>query len=337
MSMALDSTVDLFASYAQLWAMTTAIDLLMQPYLIPSASWSYVLSLLLGLTLLLPMKLTLGAAVATRLAMTAIRMPYVFDSCLWAAQTDLVLLVAMLLVPRRSVSPCTAWVIRCQLGVFYLAAGFWKLTDAFLSATTSCAPIFSLSLASYLPEILRPPWLVRLLAAVSPSVTIATEMSIGLLLLSPNRRARRLGVLVCALLHLGISVTPFPNQIATFSILCLSRMANVIQPSWAAAQAEAISATPTTVQGVVYRAIAVACVSASAGLSSNPAVKVDWAVVYYVFLCFLVGRALHIDRLTSVYLNHVQFHADLDAYTSGVPIPRLRVWMNAAATACGWL
>ena len=335
--MAVDSSVDLFASYAQLWSTTTFVDLLMQPYLIPSAIWSYVLSLLLGLTLLLPMKITFGAAVVTRLAMTLVRMPYVFDSCLWTAQTDFVLLLAMLLVPRRSVSPCTTWVIRCQLGLFYLAAGFWKLTHAFLSTATSCAPIFSLSLASYLPEVLRPPWLMRQLAAVSPSVTIATEMSIGLLLLSPSRTARRLGVLMCALLHLGICLTPYPNQIATFSILCLSRMANVIQPSWAAAQAEAISATPTTVQGVVYRAIAVACVSASAGLSSNPAVKVDWAVVYYVFLCFLVGRALHIDRSSSVYLGHLQFHADLDAYTMGVPVPGLRIWTHAAATAAGWL
>ena len=335
MSDAIDTAIDLFASFAQLWAVVEVTLTFMQPNYVPDGTYAAAAWLpLVTLTCLLPSKRTFGAALALHIYLIACKMPCIFDSAHWAMQTDAVLLAAILLVPRRAVVPAVEWVVRTQMGLFYIAAGFWKINTSFLDRTVSCAPIFTLSLAAYLPEGTLPPPLVHALAVGAPWMTIVGEMAIGALLLLPFRAARRMGVLLCAVLHLGITLTPFPNQIASFSAFGLSRMFYVLAPSWAAAQAEATSVPsvlPSTGAGLAYRAVAVACTAASARLTSTPGVSIDWAIVLYVGLLFIVARALVIDcRSAKCFLPYgEQF--------SGLPLPRERRYLNALSVAVGVL
>jgi len=327
---AIDSAVDLFASLAQLWAVVELTLMHVQPGYVPAGQWLSAWAPALVLTLVMPSKLTFGSAVAMHVAMNYSKLPYLFDSGYWSLQTDAVLLAAMLLVPRRNVVPSIEWIITAQMGMFYLAAGFWKINSSFLDPTVSCAPIFPLSLATYLPEAATPPWLLSHLATSASHVTIIGEMLIGICLLIPYRASRRLGVLLCAMLHLGIVLTPFPNQIASFSIFGLSRMFYVLAPSWAAAQAEVL-VVPTTKSGGAYRAIAAVCVASSTALTTTPGLAVDWAIPVYVMLCFVCLRALIIDRRSSDW-----FLTFGDAFHS-MPLSRARQCLNAAAAAIGRL
>ena len=250
MADAIDTAVDLFATYSQLWVAVEAIVSYMNPNSVPtSGEWLSVWTPLLVLTLIMPSKLAFGSAIAVRIAMHASKAPELFDSTYWGVQTDLILLGAIVLMPRRQVIPTVEWVTRTQMGLFYVAAGFWKMNTAFLDPRVSCATIFPLSLLSYLPAAAVPSGVVHVLARTAPWVTIVGEMSLGLGLLLPFRATRRVGVLLRDTLHIGITLTPFPNQIATFSIFGLSRMFFALPAAWAAAQAEAL-AIPKTPSGV---------------------------------------------------------------------------------------
>ena len=39
-----------------------------------------------------------------------------------------------------------------MMGIFYVAAGFWKANTSFVDVRVSCAPILTASLATRLPE-----------------------------------------------------------------------------------------------------------------------------------------------------------------------------------------
>lgn len=177
-----DNTIDLFGTYAQLWAATEiAIVHSFSPTTTPDSKDAFFVSCvttpLLFLALCLPTKATLGCAMAMRVTMRTLYAPIIHDAALWAVQTDLVVLAVMTLKSRRSVVPTSAWAIIAQLAIGHLSSAFWKLTSAHFSVRTSCAPIWALSVASSLPggETLMPPLLIRALATASPLLLVGSE------------------------------------------------------------------------------------------------------------------------------------------------------------------
>ena len=61
--------------------------------------------------------------------------------------------------------------------------------------------------------------MLRPALAGAPAMTILGEMLLGLGLVLPRPRAsRRVSVVLAALLHYAIAITPYPNQVANFGV-----------------------------------------------------------------------------------------------------------------------
>ena len=67
--------------------MTEAVLHLMQEFLVPHRHWIYLQAVLFAAAFWRPTRATLGSAIAARIAMYVVKMPFVFDSALWANQT----------------------------------------------------------------------------------------------------------------------------------------------------------------------------------------------------------------------------------------------------------
>jgi hypothetical protein len=168
------------------------------------------------------------------------KLPFVWDSELWCNQTDTAILLAVGTVcgsklvsfwrddsvpsasERALIYEAAADIIRYQMMIFYSAAAFWKLNTDFLNPHGSCAPIFLLQLTDFLwpSGLALPDPMVTALALTSPSVTILLETAVvwGLWF------RPRVGVALALLLHLGIALNPPPNNVATFSFMCVTRL-----------------------------------------------------------------------------------------------------------------
>ena len=220
----------------------------MQPFLVPAAWHMAVMAALLAAAAATARADVFKATLVWRLLGHWACAPYAFESSQWSVYADLATLVALLLTTNdndavRAATPA----VRTMFGVFYFAAAWWKVNTSFLDPSISCAPILVLQLvAAYVPAALTPPPSVLQLAArAAAPVTIIGEGAIGVLLLVPSsaphaRRLHALAVALTALLHIGISATPFPNQIASFSCICLLRVGWCALPiGWARAVRDA--------------------------------------------------------------------------------------------------
>ena len=151
-----------------------------------------------------------------------LKVPYSWDSEYWQVQTDATVVASLCLLPASLVVPAIYETVRLQMAVFYVAAAFWKINTAFLDPTTSCASIYIAQLLDVLvPASLTVPAAARTAAIrAGPLLTIVGELSIGLLLLAPAtarlRPLRKFGVGLALLFHLGIAVTPPPNNISEY-------------------------------------------------------------------------------------------------------------------------
>ena len=304
---------DSLGSYARLWAATECVGLVMQPFSIPDSIWMLpALTAALALIFVLPRRATLALAMVVRITMHATQAPMHFDSALWCMQTDLAVLLALAL--GGDLDGTCGWVVRGQMSLFYLASGFWKMNSAFLDPRTSCASILFLQLLEYLPPLLTPPALSRLLCVIAPWTTVLGEMAIGALLLG-NRRARCVGFALAVVLHLMIAITPFPNQIPTFGMFCVARLFFALPECMAAAQAEvicllqlrwpgsknAVSASGSLLRSdsarMLARLLVVGSVGAAVGINNNPSMDVNWAIPYYVFLTWIGAYAVYFALL----------------------------------------
>jgi len=167
----------------------------------------------------------LVVALALRLVDVGLRLPMSWDSEWWALQTDAALLVRLL------TGATAGRTIQLQMALFYAAAGFWKLNTSFLDGPSSCAAVFGVQTAARAALMLGGgddaavrDWeavLAPLAQTYTPRVVIALELSIALgLLLKPN-----VGVRVGVLFHaINAWAPPAPNNIASFSLVCLVRL-----------------------------------------------------------------------------------------------------------------
>lgn len=166
----------------------------------------------------------LVVALALRLVDLFLRLPMSWDSEWWAIQTDAALLLRLL---RGATAGRT---IQLQMAMFYVAAGFWKLNTSFLDGASSCASIFGVQTAARAALMLghTPAGVLEWEAVLgpiaqqwTPYLIIAVEFFIGIgLLLKPN-----VGVRVAVVFHaVNAWVPPRPNNIASFSLVCLVRL-----------------------------------------------------------------------------------------------------------------
>ena len=218
--------------YAVLWS----IDVLVQSLLFhkPSGVGVYVAYVLIAFGALTCTahafhlewrRNVLVVALALRLVDVGLRLPMSWDSEWWALQTDAALLVRLL------TGATAGRTIQLQMALFYLAAGFWKLNTSFLDGASSCASVFGVQTAARAALMLGggddqavldwEAFLAPLAQTYTPCIVIALEMSIALgLLLRPN-----VGVRVGVLFHaINAWAPPAPNNIASFSLVCLVRL-----------------------------------------------------------------------------------------------------------------
>lgn len=202
--------------FRQMWGLCQMTLYLAQPFLFPEhKAWVVVAWCSAIGVMLWPKFLRFG--VFGRLMVHVVRGAFV-DSSVWSILTELS--VVCLGIPGASLT-CSR-----QLALFYVAAGFWKLNTAFFDLRVSCAPILMVTLLRAILGDNAPPFLLSLAAKASPALTAFGEIGIGALLWFRRPEA----VLLTAFLHLGICMTPVPNQIATFSLFALTRVAFFARP-----------------------------------------------------------------------------------------------------------
>ncbi|CAE7192798.1 unnamed protein product [Symbiodinium sp. CCMP2456] len=284
-----------FDTFVRLWVISEAAHNLHDLFLAPHIWWIYAQAPLFVAAFIFPSRLTAVLALVVRGAMYCVKAPYIWDSCVWAMFTDAAFVTAVLLYEKKDAVYACADLIRVQMGLFYFGAGFWKINEAFLDPRVSCASFFVASLLSFFPDDLihRIPGGVGPLLAYSPHLTIAGEMVLGLCLLAPSRTAHGAGILLAGLLHYSIAITPFPNQVPTFGVICITRLFFVMPDAWVAACGEFL-ALPQTTSGLVLRICMGALVAGSVRFTSMPGFFLDWCLPVQTALCFLGARAVTI-------------------------------------------
>ena len=301
---------NLLAPFIRTWVLTEVAQLLQQPFLAPSAWWFAAMLALLLASAVLATGDVFKVTLAWRLAGHWACAPYAFESAQWSVYADIALLLAILLAQDDNDAVCAAApAVRACFGIFYFAAGWWKINSSFLDRSSSCAPILMLQLiAAYVPASLTPASLPVLAARIAAPMTIVGEMVIGLLLLVPStvpggRLAHALAVGLTTLLHTAISATPFPNQIASFSCVSLLRVAWASLPAgWALAVGEAASwPSRTDARALAARAGTVATLAAAAALNTVPGMALNLALILYAALALLAGRSLALEPPLASY------------------------------------
>ena len=251
-----------------------------------------------------------------------------WESHFWCAQTDAALLAAVALqvasapagrlsgARRASALQDANRVARWQLAFFYASAFVFKLNSSFLDHRYSCAsPYLAQLLAAYLPEALAAPHALAPLVRVAPAMVVLGEGALSAALLTAaagrgGRIAPAAGVGLAMLLHLGIALTPPPNNIGAFSVLMAVRLSAFVPPDALVhalrlprrtAEAAGV-ATLVMIAALAARAAAVATGGGGAGsaaaageagqMSIMFARGVDWSVPTFVLVAGVVLRGV---------------------------------------------
>lgn len=309
-----------YCVYSRLWLVTEALSLWHDPFVAPHQAWIYVLCVLLTAACWKPSKELLSLVVLVRMAMYFVQAPAIWDSCVWANFTDSIFAVALLYCPSLDlVVPMCANLVRTQMGIFYIGAGFWKLNSAFLSPRASCAPIYFASLLSFLPEVLTPSWLVRPALVSAPLLTVIGEMSVGVGLLLPSSLARRTGLVLAMALHYAIGLTPHPNQVPNFGVFCAARLFFTMPEAWTLSIQEAFSlpSLKDAPRSTAIRVGALVLIAASAPMTSVPGFFIDWAIPLQTALCILGARAVAFDIQLAKPPSRLSWPSDVLAKSTG--------------------
>jgi len=182
----------------------------------------------------------LVGALSARIVANIMIFPRLWESHLWCAETDCSLVLALVgaLLPRASapsfslvakneLAERVAITVRWQLALFYNGAAFWKLNTSFIDHRYSCAPLFFASiLAAYLPDEVATPQFTSSILRAAPMIILVGEFAIAITLLIAAwghckgvlaSACSKIGVGLALCLHLGIALTPPPNNVGAFS------------------------------------------------------------------------------------------------------------------------
>lgn len=201
--------------FAWLWAAATLFHLASYRLADDSAA-DLALAAAAVLTLLRPgSSARFLALLATQLVELWIALPNVANHWLFTGIASLTLLLAAAQqavarrtprIDRGALWAAAAPVVRLELVLLYLLAFFHKLNRDYVDLDASCASYFLAALES------RFPWLPDGPALRAGFVlgSLAVELAVPVLLLSRSRR--ELGILVGALFHVLLPLSPFPPQ-----------------------------------------------------------------------------------------------------------------------------
>ena len=271
----------------------------------------------------------LCAALAARIYANVACWPNAWESHFWCAQTDAALLsalaVQMVSTPDGFLSAKqrayalrdASHVARWQLAFFYASAALFKLNSSFLDHRYSCAsPYVAQLLVAYLPRSLAAaPHTLAPLVRFAPAMVVLGEsvLATALLAAAAGRGGQMMptvGVSLAMLLHLGIALTPPPNNIGAFSVLMAVRLAFFVPPEALArairlprvASEAAAAAALVVLAGAAAHAAVLATNSGGSGsaaaagdtgqMSIMFVAGVDWSVPTFVLLAGLVLRGL---------------------------------------------
>jgi len=218
------------------------------------------------------------------------RMPFLFNSDVWAATLDVSFAMALIATRRKSRSESLALgsdIVKRQLASFYLGAALWKVNSSFLSPRTSCSSILFIQLADrFVPK--APAALFSFLGLAAPVLTILVEFFIGVLL----QVAVRWGVALGLLFHFAIALTPCPNCAGPFCVMLATRYFLLLAGEAETADRHALL-EPLTL------ATAAAC-AAVLGKVCTPNGKniyfVDASIPFYAFQSVVVARTWWITK-----------------------------------------
>lgn len=279
-------------AYGCVWAAHTLLQMHSQAFLFPPGARLPLFAAICALILLGPSRGSMAVVIILRNCARVASMPFVWDSEYWLALTDLTVMVSMYGSSTATEQDCQRLshvgpIVRLQLSILYAAAAFFKLNTSFLNVTTSCAPIFGLSLLERVPSlaaaIAASESLVRIFASAMPCSVVGAEAAIAVLL-AIEKYARR-GVALALLFHLAIALTPPPNGVPTFSCVAASRLILCIGDDGTAA-AHALRKTVDLVRSYAGVLVAVAAVL----LYASP--RTDAAIALFVLLMALNLAAL---------------------------------------------
>jgi len=252
-------------------------------------------------------------AFGTRIVWWLSDLPFTWDSELMVALTDLAVVLHMIADGNKAADGVPlGQSMRRMMGWFYWFAGFWKINSSFLDSRYSCASLYFASLLdAYVPAHMLTPGLTNAAIAAAPALTIIVECGVGVLFLARaySSRAPRCGtagVLLATALHVGIDLTPPPNNIAAFSHKAALRYV-WFAPRGSAAAIYEVRAHPLV--GSVYVAVGAAVLALTIAaqqpaswaqwtaapldaLRSTDVCAVDWHIVAHCALSALLVRAL---------------------------------------------
>ena len=312
----------------------------------------------------------LCAALCIRIYANVAPWPNAWESHFWCAQTDAALLAALVLqmissrpstgllskTQRACALQDASRVARWQLAFFYTSAALFKLNTSFLDHRYSCAsPYLAQILVAYLPEYLAAaPDALAPLVTVAPTMVVLGEALLsGALLASAAGRGGRfssgIGVGLAMLLHLGIALTPPPNNIGAFSVLMAARLSFFVPPE---ALAQALSAPRSAGEAATVAALVVlaaaaagaAALATAAGGSGSAAAAgevgqmsimffagVDWSVPTFVLLAGVVLRGLAGAATPTAAIRPPAVRTPADARTAfGRVVAPLLIWTSFA-------
>ena len=273
------------AAYTVLWGISSPLEALKGCF-IPCESWGVVVLLLATFATMFPDKLSIGTlAFSARILKWLTRIPFTWDSEVMCGLTDLAFVANVIAYDpvagrEASLVASLGGCIRRIMAWFYFFAGFWKLNTSFLDHRYSCASVYFAQLIdAYAPPGLLTPDLEILAITAAPLLTVALETAIGVFMLisaySANGapKARAAGIVLATALHIGIDITPKPNNIATFSHKAALRYFWFIPYGGAAAVSEARS--HPIVAGALYAAVGASCLALTVA-AQQPEVWAQW-------------------------------------------------------------
>ena len=270
-------------------------------------------------------------ALVTRIYANITVFPNGWESLFWCAETDLALLLAIVVQmvrasrwsifsdQRNAVVQDASLVVRWQLAGWYLSAAFFKLNSSFFDHRYSCAsPYLAQLLAAYLPQHLATPADLATLVPIAPLMVVVGELALSIALLAAasgrgGKLAIRVGVTLALLLHFGIAITPPPNNIGAFSVIMAARLpafANgdaLLRATSLPSSASELVAWAGTLGVAAVAASAAARATASGGSGSAASEGdagqmsimffggLDWSVPTLVVMSLVLLRALFMD------------------------------------------
>ena len=190
----------------------------------------------------------------------------------------------------------------------------WKVNTSFLDHRYSCAPLFFASImAAYLPPYIATSHVTASVIRAAPMTIVCGELAIaGALLLAAWGRCRgvfastccKVGVVLALCLHLGIALTPPPNNVGAFSVIMAVRL--VFFAPRASAQVLQDTLLPCSGSAIFWSALALGLAYAATALAAwadnNNATSggigqlgimfykgLDWSVPTFVLIMWIVG------------------------------------------------